>query len=372
MNKYKILITAEFLCHENFTGIENYLYNLIHSLPIDKNLDFNVICPKKTPKQLIPQKIGIYYHDPISVLGTKFLSSLINPPKILDEFDLIHCPTVVAPFFFKPKIKKKQIIVMTVHDIIPLLFPKYNIFRRRIYFKYILKHRFKYVDYFIVPSQCIKNDLVKYFNLCSEKIKVIYEGVSKDYTPKNYNKENYILAVSTLEPRKNFERIIRCYLKLRERKLINENLFIIGKTGWYYNKIFEIPVDYKGKIHFLGFVSENKLIKYYQRAKYFVFPSLYEGFGLPVIEAMACGCPVITSNRSSLPEISGEAALLIDPENDIQLENAMAQLSNNDALRNELIKKGLLQVKKFKWNKCAEETVNFYKRVIKNENSSNI
>lgn len=364
MNKYKIAITAEFLCHEHFTGIENYLYNLIHSFPNVNGFEFNIICPQKTNKKLIPNKIGVYYHDPISILGTNFLSSIIKPPKTLNEFDLIHCPTVVAPFFFKPKIKKKPTIVMTVHDVIPLLFPKYNIYRRRIYFKYILKHRFKFVDYFIVPSQCVKNDLIKYFNLSSEKIGVIYEGVSNKYKPNKNKNKNYILAVSTLEPRKNFERIIKCYLYLRERNIINEDLFIIGKTGWYYNKILDIPIEHKRKIHFLGFVSENSLIEYYQNAKYFIFPSLYEGFGLPVIEAMACGCPVITSNRSSLPEIAGKAAILINPENEKQLEKSMVQLSSNDGLRNKLTEKGLLQAKKFNWKKCAEETVNFYKRVI--------
>jgi glycosyltransferase involved in cell wall biosynthesis len=365
--KLKIAITSEFLCHNTFTGVEYYLYNLIHSMAKLNIVQLTLICPPETPRELIPDNAKVHQHKPFNLFGTKFLSSLIQYPDNLGLYDIIHCPTVVAPFFFKPRKNKKMKVVMTVHDLIPLLFPKFNIFRRRIYFKYILRYRFRYVDHFIVPSNSVQKDLIQIFNIEKKRVTVIHEGVSEKFQPLNeLEKENYILAVSTLEPRKNFKRIIESYISLKKNKNIDEKLIIVGKEGWYYKDILKIPKQFSKNIIFKGYVSEDKLIKLYQKAKMFIYPSLYEGFGLPVLEAMACGCPVITSKTSCLPEIAGDAAILVDPTSTVEIENAMISLIKNKDCANSFIYKGLRRAKNFTWSRCAEKTFMIYKKVLTN------
>jgi len=213
---------------------------------------------------------------------------------------------------------------------------------------------------FIATSQNTKKDLIDRFNISPEKIEVIYEGVSDRFKPGKQKKQNFVLAVSTLEPRKNFVRIIQSYINLREKFSAAEDLIIVGKKGWHFKEILNIPPEYESHIDFTGYVSENKLIELYQTAKIFVYPSLYEGFGLPVLEAMACGCPVITSNVSSLPEVAGDAAILVDPYNTDALTDAMHKVLTNENLRERLAVMGLERAKKFSWERCARETLNVF------------
>jgi len=352
----RIGITAELLSNIPLTGVELYTYNLIKELLESKKHNFTLICAPNTPRKLVPGSAEIVVHKPFRLFGTKFFSYLVMPPKCLNEFDLIHCPTVAAPFFFRPRGK----VVMTVHDLTPVINPKWHILRRRLYFKCILKYRFKYVDMFIATSQNTKKDLIDRFNISPEKIEVIYEGVSDRFKPGKQKKQNFVLAVSTLEPRKNFVRIIQSYINLREKFSAAEDLIIVGKKGWHFKEILNIPPEYESHIDFTGYVSENKLIELYQTAKIFVYPSLYEGFGLPVLEAMACGCPVITSNVSSLPEVAGDAAILVDPYNTDALTDAMHKVLTNENLRERLAVMGLERAKKFSWERCARETLNVF------------
>jgi glycosyltransferase involved in cell wall biosynthesis len=366
-NKLKIAVTSEFLRHEIFTGVEYYLYNLIHSIAILNRVNLNLICPPGIPRELIPENTIVHEHKPYDIMGTKFISALINTPDNLEQYDLVHCPTVVAPFFFKPKKNKKLKVVMTVHDLIPNIYPKLNIFRRRIYFKYILKYRFRYVDYYIVPSNAVREDLIRIFNIEPKRISVIHEGITDKFRPSDtMKKEKYILAVSTLEPRKNFKKIIDCYIQLKKNNKIEEKLVIVGKKGWYYKDILKIPEELSKYIIFKGYVPEYQLIELYQKAKLFIYPSLYEGFGLPILEAMASGCPVITSNTSSLPEVAGDAAFLVNPTKKTEIKNAILNIIENKDLADDFICRGLKRAKKFSWNQCAEKTISFYEKVIEN------
>ena len=169
------------------------------------------------------------------------------------------------------------------------------------------------------------------------------------------------MGVSTLEPKKNFIKLIEAYILLKEKHNIIEKLVITGKDGWFFKKIIDIPAKYKRDIIFKGYVSNEKLVEMYQKAKIFVYPSMYEGFGLPVIEAMACGCPVITSNVSSLPEVAGSAAYYVNPYRVEDIERGLNFLLNNKSLRVDFSQKGLRQSRKFSWQTCAEETIKVYK-----------
>lgn len=362
----RVGITAELLLNTEFTGIENYIFNLSENLSLTNKHDINLIFPLETVSHKDVGLSMFHYSPPLSRIKMPFqsclIASLINYPRELKGFNVIHIPTVTAPFFFRPLGVK---VVMTVHDIIPNLFPKWHPLKRRLYFKYFLKYRFKFVERFITVSENTKKDLINFFNINENKIDVVCAGVSKNYQQNlELNKDDFILGVSTLEPRKNFKRLIDAYIYLKEKYNIVEKLYIVGKEGWFFKGILNIPQKYKQNIIFKGYVSEEELIQLYQTAKLFVYPSFYEGFGLPVLEAMACGCPVITSNTSSLPEVGGDAALYVNPEDTDQVAEKIYQVLSDQNLQNDMSQKGVKQAGKFSWEKCAQETIRVYERVM--------
>ena len=185
---------------------------------------------------------------------------------------------------------------------------------------------------------------------------------SRQVLKKNNLKENYLLCVGTLEPRKNILGLVKAFSKVLKNNP-NEHLIIVGRKGWKYREIFKLVKTKKldDKITFLEEIDTKDLPALYSHAKMFVYPSLYEGFGLPPLEAMNCKCPVITSNNSSLPEVAKDAAILINPRNTKQLQNAIESLITNKRLRNKLIKLGLKQAKNFSWKDTARKTLKIYK-----------
>ena len=336
------------------TGVENYTKNLILNLKIrpiiiysKEKIDLSIF--KDFPKIHWKRK---------HFLGSTSFYAFFKP--LRTNLDLVHCPTVSTPFFCKSKTK----LILTVHDLIPLIFPQYHNLRRNIYFRLFLKPALTRADKIIAVSNNTKADLIKYFHLSEAKIKVIHLGVDNKFKP-TINKEilikynlptDYLLFVGTLEPRKNLERLIQAYNSLH----ITQKLVIVGKKGWDYKKLLKHK-----NIQFTDYVEEKDLPAIYSQAKLFIYPSLYEGFGLPVLEAMACGCPTITSNLSSLPEVAGDAALLINPYSVQDIARAINKLLNNSQLRLELSRKGLIQSKKFTWKQCAAQTYQLYQEVLK-------
>jgi glycosyltransferase involved in cell wall biosynthesis len=166
--------------------------------------------------------------------------------------------------------------------------------------------------------------------------------------------------VATLEPRKNLKRIIEAFNLLKEKDL---KLVIVGKSGWG-QEINKLNLNEKANIIFTGFADREDLSSLYSGAKCFVFPSLYEGFGLPILEAMKCGCPVVTSNLSSMPEVAGEAGILIDPLDTKKIAGGINQVISDKATTESLRKKGFEQVKKFSWEKTAEQTLKIYQQAF--------
>ena len=354
----KIAITVEALKDRHFAGVQQYIHNLIHRLAEREDLDLTLIASPQSPRSVFPDHAGMSYHAPALVFGSGLFSAVFSPPRNLSDFDLIHCPTVTAPFFFRPDAK----VVMTVHDLVPLLYPEWQTRRRVLYFKYILKHRFRFVDRFIAVSHSTRRDLTHHFHIPEHKIAVIHEGVSEQFKPASASREEFILAVSTLEPRKNFKRIIEAFVSLRKKEKTRDRLVIVGKEGWLFEDIMRVPAAFQDDIVFTGYVSEAELIHLFQTARCFVYPSMYEGFGLPVLEAMACGCPVITSNTSSMPEVAGDAALLVDPCVVDDIEDAICKLTNDPALCAELSAKGIQRASEFSWRRTAQQTLDVYRK----------
>lgn len=286
----------------------------------------------------------------------------------MDRLNILHLPV-----YFKdiPFLKKGKNIV-TIHDIVPLFSPDMCMDGVSEYFNR-LKSDSSGFDMFIAVSANTKKDIINYLNIQEDKIRVIYEAPDERYRPirdlsgfrAKYGLNKFVLFVGTLEPRKNIPNLIKAFAML---KRTDYQLVIAGKKGWKYADIFKLVEDrgLNDRIRFIGYIGDEELPELYSAADLFVYPSLYEGFGLPPLEAMACGTPVIVSNRSSLPEVVGDAGILVDPEEIDDIAGAMERLLQKTSLREELSGRGLQQAGKFSWQRCARETMSLYKEIYSN------
>jgi len=367
----KIGIITDALDEDKGAGIKTYTKNILRHMPTD---DITLIhykeCQEKEYAQfkdiIIPMKKLPFYRE---------FRKMWLMPKILEneQFELIHEPCQIGPFFFKSSFKK----VVTVHDLSVLLFPETHKAIHYFHHTFGLKRTLKNVDRIIAVSNSTKNDLIRILNIPPHKIEVIYEAASNNYRVirdnssleefRNRYKLNfrYILYVGTLEPRKNVSGLVKAFYMLKKRGF-SHKLVIVGKKGWKYKQLFELirTLKLSKDIVFTGYVEESDLPYFYNCAELFVYPSRYEGFGLTVIEAMRCGCPVITSNVSSLPEAAGKAAILIDPSDTAQIANAAENVLNNKKLRNEMVKKGIKHSAKFSWEMSSKQTFRLYKTIL--------
>lgn len=300
-------------------------------------------------------------------------ASLEQKEKMLGDVNLIHSTSFTVPQFYSTK------LIVTVHDLSFLIFPEYHtsenynfVLRNLLY----LNSRAKRV---ICDSNQTKKDLIKYFHIPENKIVVISGGVSyifkkeinffeREKIFRKYNlKEGYILIVSSIEPRKNLARVIKAFVEIiKIEKYRNLKLVCVGGGGWKNSHIYELvnKSNLKNNILFLGYVKDKELPLIYSGAKLFLYPSLYEGFGLPVLEAMASRVPVITSNVSSLPEVAGDAAVFVNPYSEREIYEAIITLLEQDELRGKLICKGLERVREFTWEKTARKTLGVYQEVL--------
>jgi len=297
---------------------------------------------------------------------------LISAYLVKEGLDLFHSPISSLPLTYP----KKSII--TVHDLAiyknPAWFPS-QIFSTKL----LVPQSLRKADKIIAVSESTKKDLKHIFNVPAKKIKVIYEGATVEKIHvKNKGIGNmkrfklwpkFILFVGTLTPRKNIVNLIRAYKQLlkMEPGFAEYQLVLAGAKGYQNDKVFDEIKEQKLKkqIHYLGYITHNQKMELMKKATCFVFPSSYEGFGLPVAEAMALGTPVITSKASSLPEVAGKAALLVDPEHEHEIAKAFKKVLSDKKLQARMIEKGKKQVKLFSWEKCAKETIKLYESLEK-------
>jgi len=257
-------------------------------------------------------------------------------------------------------------LIISVLDLSYIFFPK--MFKKRDLFqlRQWTNQSIKKAARILTISQFSKNAIIDYYGLESDKVVVTYLGMNQKTQSAGWRTKygldgDYILYVGTLQPRKNLSRLIEAFSQLQGQAL---KLVIVGKKGWLYDKIFAKvkELNLEKKVIFTGFVPDNELSTFYQNAKCFVLVSLYEGFGLPVLEAMHYGCPVIASNVSSLPEIVSDAGVLVDPEDVNAIAAGIKKAIKN---RKELAIKGKKQAQKFSWEKCARQTLKVLEEVKK-------
>ena len=297
-----------------------------------------------------------------------------------NESDITQFFNCVIP----PGVKGKKVVI--VHDMAYKVCPETVRHKTKNWLRLTLKNSCRRADAIVTVSESSKKDIIKFLGVKADKITVMPNGVDLtcfkcDLSSVNLQrvkdkyrlKKSYFLYLGTLEPRKNIERIIGAYKLLNDQYATIDTeipqLVIAGGKGWLYDTVFE-KVQMSGlveKIIFPGYVEQNEIPLLMGGARAFIFPSLYEGFGMPLLEAMACGTPVITSNVSSLPEVAGDAAFFVNPYKEEEICNAMHQIMTDNKLYEQLRAKGIVRAQKYTWEKSAAILHELYQRLLANK-----
>lgn len=377
------------------TGTENYSYQLLKNLAkIDKANKYIVYLRPGTPDETFQSWPKNFQ---FSIINCQFLWTQggLALQTFKDRLDVLFVPAHTIPLLRKPGLKT----VVTVHDLGSEYLPSMHQIKQRVYLSMMQKYQLQTATKVIAVSKATKEDLFKRVGIDKGKIEVIYEGYDKEkfkvfsklpsaeqsskfkvsQTIKKYNLiyQNYFLFVGTVQPRKNLERLIKAFSyqlsafrhknkKSDNRRLTTDDLQLViaGSKGWLSDEIYELPkkLDIEEQVKFLGYVPEKDLPVLYSGAAALTFPSLFEGFGLPILEAQACGCPVLTSNVSSMPEVGGEGAVYVDPYSVDDIVKGMKQMENGQ-LRMDKVKQGFENVKRFSWEKCATQTLEVLEKI---------
>lgn len=290
--------------------------------------------------------------------------------RTLPAFDVVHYPASIGPLDGGPN------VVVTVHDCIFMRHPDWFRWERAEYYRWAGSRSARRAARVIADSQATAYDLRELIGVPDSRIDVIPLGVDGQFRPAPAEAigamraryklpESYFLYVGTLEPRKNLAAVVRAWDRVAGE--IGDDLVIAGRTGWKTEEMMAAirQAKHRDRIHLPGFIEQADLAPAIGAARVFVWPSLFEGFGLPVLEAMACGTPVLTSSTSSLPEVAGDAALLVDPESEDAIAEGMKRLSQDDLLRARLSAAGLQRAAEFTWARTAERTLEVYERVAR-------
>lgn len=286
----------------------------------------------------------------------------------LGRLDIFHSPDFVLPPV------ARAVKLLTIHDLSFLRVPECADPRLRWYLGQVVPRSVRRADFLLADSQSTRRDLVELLRVPDERVQVIYGGVDSAFKPvadrgslqavrdRYAGGRPFILSLGTLEPRKNYPTLIRAFAQARAAANLPHALVIVGKRGWVYEPTFAVVEDLGLQTHVLfpGFVPDTDLPALYSAADLFALPSFYEGFGLPALEAMACGTPVVVSDVSSLPEVVGDAGLYVQPRDADALAEAMVRLVEDAEFRGELARAGQAQAAKFTWEKAAQELVGVY------------
>lgn len=346
---------------ENRTGIEEYSYQVI----------------KKLTEELKSQQVVLFVRGNQLVdfnLPKNWKIKIIRFPRFWTQLGLslemlLHpVETLFVPAHTVPVIHPKNTVVV-IHGLEYEFCPESYSLWDRIYMRCSIKNSCTWAKTIISVSENTKKDLMSLYGVSEEKIKVIYEGYDDNFKFQISNlrlntedkiseilRSQYLLFVGRIEERKNISNILAAFEILKEKYKVTHRLVLAGKPGYGYDNLkFKIKnFKFSEDITELGFVSEQEKWALLKKADVFIFPTLYEGFGIPILEAQSMGCPVVASSNSSIPEVTGGSAILVDPQDPADIAAGIYDIISNEALKNAIIAKGLENVKKFSWGQCAK------------------
>lgn len=364
-------------------GIGHYTYYLVKNLlEIDQENHYVLFFDSKIYEQL--DFIKPHHTTVLLPLARykKFLPFfyshiLVSAVMRAQKLDVLHGPAnTISLYYNNPS-------VITVHDLAIYRHPEWFPSHQNLSTKVIVPKSIKKAKKIIAVSEVTKKDIQDIFAVPKNNIEVIYEGAFSDENI-NYQKvknvlDNHnlkgrlIVSISTLEPRKNFTRLIKAFdelLKSSKHGFDDVQLVLGGAKGWKYEEIFDAieASPHKDKIHYLGYISHEEKIQLLKTASVFAFPTLYEGFGIGNLEAMACGVPVLTSNIPPVKEVVGNAAKLVNPESISDIARGLEDILNSETLQEDLIRKGTERIKEFSWKMCAQKTLKVYETIGSKKN----
>ena len=365
-------------------GIGRYTRELVRALvALDDSHEYRLFSAKRPSTLPVPDPLpnAPHVHHRPALLNERWLYRLwyrlrlpLPVQWVTGQLDLFH-----SPDFVLPPVNGRIPTLLTVHDLSFLHYPETFPAPLVDYLNKIVPWSVARATHILADSQATKDDLVKLWQVSAEKITVLYSGVDTIFQPVtdearlsavrgryNMGKEPYILSVGTVQPRKNYQMLIRAFAPLAAKW--PHHLIIAGGKGWLYDDIMaELGRQgLNGRVHFIGFVDDADLPALYSDAVLFALPSLYEGFGLPLLEAMACGVPVLASNVSSLPEVvgAGESAVQLPPTDESAWTQAIDHLLADPSQRARMVAAGFRQARHFTWHKAAQQLLQIYQRLL--------
>ena len=372
-------------------GIGRYIKELIlNLLKIDRENQYVFFVYNDKDKEAIKCDLQKCLSDKISFITSQFrwysIKEQIMMPTVIKKtgIDLMHFPHFNVPMSYNDP------YVSTIHDLIIHHFPDERattlplwLYRLKLIgYKKVIKRAVKNARVIIAPSEFTKNDILKFYKIEAAKIKIVHEGVDlkskcqmsnvkSNPNVKCQNLNNYLLYVGSVYPHKNLEKLVDAFVILRNKYKVDVKLVLVGKIDYFYNQLQKYIISKYPNINYLisnivfyGYADDSELAQLYKNAKLFVFPSLYEGFGLPPLEAMSFGTPVAASNLSSIPEVCGDAAVYFDPNDIDEIVEKIYPVIASEAKQSLLRQKGFDQIKKYSWTKMAQETLQIYKNML--------
>lgn len=362
----RIAINVNELTLDQNTGVKIYTAEILRALSgIDGENHYILYSASKLPEiygknfenKVVKTSFPFWTYTKLPVLAKK------------DKPDIFFMPIQSTPFWKKPEDIK---LVVTVHDVAFRIFPDYFTAKDRLFLNFHTKRAIEMSDAIIVPSEATKWDVLKFYGVTARKINIIHHGISQNIAKSDFQRrsdigEKYILFVGTVQPRKNIANLIRAFEKIKDEAttVSGLRLVICGGRGWMADSAYETAKKskYRNDIIFAGNVSAEELAGLYKDALLFVLPSLYEGFGLPLLEAMNFGLPCVVSNNSSLSEIAGNAALFVDPYDISDIAKKIKSVLDDDSLRMKYCRKSVERAKDFSWVKSAEMHLKVFQKI---------
>jgi glycosyltransferase involved in cell wall biosynthesis len=359
----------------NPVGAGNYIIQLIRSLAALETEHQFVVFAQQSGRKLIgelpPQRVKWVVLRDISP-AVRLLWEQVRLPTLVkrSRVDVLHSLHYTRPAILPCK------SVVTFHDMTFFLFPKLHTRSKRLFFPFAIRQSARYADALITVSESTRRDSIRILGIPPNRIFSIPLGISEEFHPienpalleewrqRFHLPEEFILYVGLIEPRKNVPLLIKAYARLASQGN-PPTLVLVGRQGWMYEQVFQLidQLKLKDKVQFTGYISSQNMPIVYNLAQLFVYPSTYEGFGFPPLEAMACGTPVITTAISAMLDNVGNAGLLIPPQDETALSQAIQTLLSNGSLRDHLSRVGRVRAAEFTWNRTAMETLKVYQLI---------